>query len=139
MVGFSGQGISMAAGTVFLFGAFAMPLFSIALSHANDFAKRDEFVQLSATLMMIYGFGAAVGPLVGSISMEWFGPEGFFIYTTAIHLIFFVFGLIRAAINRVKPAGNVTPFQALPRTSPSIFQIAVKDDETNSDPEKKGP
>ena len=37
---------------VFIFGAFAMPLFSLSAAHANDRAGKNEYVMLNAALML---------------------------------------------------------------------------------------
>ncbi len=100
---YSADSANMAAATVLVFGAFAMPLFSISLAHANDFAKEGDFVQLSASLMLVYGLGAAVGPLIGSAWINWYGPAGFFVYTSVIHVVFLAFAVVRAVVNRIKP------------------------------------
>src|SRR5690606_10934915 len=46
---------------IFVFGAFAMPLFSLSAAHANDRAKPNEFVMINAALMLFYSFGAIGG------------------------------------------------------------------------------
>ena len=43
---------------VFIFGSFAMPLFSLSAAHANDRAGKGEFVLVNAALMLFYSFGA---------------------------------------------------------------------------------
>ena len=37
---------------IFLFGAFALPLYSLSAAHANDFAKPGEFVALSVAIIL---------------------------------------------------------------------------------------
>src|SRR5690606_6789383 len=65
---------------VFVFGSFAMPLFSLSAAHANDRAEKDEFVLVNAALMLFYSFGAIGGPLVASFFMQRFGPQWLFIF-----------------------------------------------------------
>ena len=61
-------------GLVFIFGSFAMPLFSLSAAHANDRAGKGEFVLVNAALMLFYSFGAVVGPLAASYFMQGYGP-----------------------------------------------------------------
>ena len=49
---------------IFLFAAFAMPVYSLAAAHANDFAGKGGYVKVAAALMFFYSIGAIVGPLV---------------------------------------------------------------------------
>ena len=51
---------------VFIFGSFAMPLFSLSAAHANDRAGKGEFVLVNAALMLFYSFGA-VGRAAGRL------------------------------------------------------------------------
>ena len=51
---------------VFIFGSFAMPLFSLSAAHANDRAGKGEFVLVNAALMLFYSFGAIGGPIAAS-------------------------------------------------------------------------
>ena len=61
---------------VFVFGSFAMPMFSLSAAHANDRAERSEFVLVNAALMLFYSIGAIVGPLTASYVMEGLAPTG---------------------------------------------------------------
>ena len=63
---------------VFIFGSFAMPLFSLSAAHANDRAGKGEFVLVNAALMLFYSFGAIGGPFTASFAMETFGPSALF-------------------------------------------------------------
>ena len=65
---------------VFVFGSFAMPMFSLSAAHANDRAERSEFVLVNAALMLFYSIGAIVGPLTASYVMEGFGPNWLFFF-----------------------------------------------------------
>ena len=47
------------------YGALAYTLYSIAVAHANDHAKPEEFVKVSGGLLLLYGFGTMVGPVIG--------------------------------------------------------------------------
>tara|TARA_R110002049_G_scaffold54869_23_gene152423 strand:- start:8191 stop:9444 length:1254 start_codon:yes stop_codon:yes gene_type:complete len=68
-----------------VWGAIAFPLYSVAVAHTNDFANSDEYVTVSSGLLLMYGVGAIVGPLVASAAMTYFGPGGLFLYIAYIH------------------------------------------------------
>ena len=42
---------------------FAYTLYSIAVAHANDHAKPEDFVKVSGGLLLLYGFGTMIGPV----------------------------------------------------------------------------
>jgi hypothetical protein len=59
---------------VFLFGGFALPLYSLCAAHANDNAEPGQFIDVVAGLTLAYGVGAMAGPFIASMVMEQFGP-----------------------------------------------------------------
>lgn len=105
---------------VFVFGSFAMPLFSLSAAHANDRADKGEFVLVNAALMLFYSFGAIGGPLVASFFMQRFGPQSLFIFSATVYALFVVIILYRMQARGAVPAGRRGHFIALLRTS-TIF------------------
>lgn len=116
---------------IFLFGAFALPLYSLSAAHANDHASqsgdKSDFVVMAAGLIFFFSVGAIIGPFIASLLIDHFGPGALFTYTSVIHasLIFIVFW-------RIKKRGPVakserTRFEILLRTSPQIFKLAKRD------------
>jgi len=105
---------------VFIFGSFAMPLYSLSAAHANDRAGKGEFVLVNAALMMFYSFGAIGGPLIASFFMQSFGPRWLFVFCATVYAIFILIILYRMRARAAVPAGRRGPFTALLRTS-TIF------------------
>jgi hypothetical protein len=103
---------SLAYVAIFAFGAVALPMFSIAVAHANDFAKPEEIVELNAALMFLYAVGAIVSPLVAATLIEVHGASSLFIYIAAAHFILILFSLwrmTRRAISTTKTAHVYVP------------------------------
>jgi MFS family permease len=57
------------------------PLYSLAVAHANDIASDGERVAWSSAMLMLWGLGAAVGPVVAAMLMDRFGAGALFGYT----------------------------------------------------------
>lgn len=108
----------------FLFGMFAMPLYSLSVAHANDYAGPGDFVELSGGLMFCYGLGASVGPMAASLVMERFGASSFFLYTTVVHGSFVLFVLYRMTRRSAVGRHLKRRFVGLLRTSPVMIRIA---------------
>src|SRR5579871_5235315 len=87
----------------FAFGAAMLPLYSLSIAHANDRMLRSEFVEASATLLLINALASVVGPVLGAAITGRFGMPALFLYTAAVHLVVTVFTVIRAASD---PAGS---------------------------------
>ena len=111
---------------IFLFGAFALPLYSLSAAHANDHAQNDGFAQVAAGLMFFWSAGAIIGPALASLLMQQFGPQFLFIYTSVIHT-----GLIVAAVWRMKirtsvPKSRRSRFVIHLRTSPILNKMGLR-------------
>lgn len=109
---------------VFVFGAFAMPLYSLSAAHANDRARPDEYVMLNAGLMLFYSIGAIFGPFTASFVMVAFGPHALFLFITAIYAIFILIILYRMGVRSSVPAEQRGRFAALLRTSLIFGRLA---------------
>lgn len=87
-----------------LWGAFAFPLYAVAVAHANDFADADDYVMVSSGLLLAYGVGAIVGPFAASALMTGFGGVGLFAFTAVVHLAFIAYVIRRLLLRRDPPA-----------------------------------
>lgn len=79
------RGALIAAGA--LFGAGAFPLYPLAVAHANDYAEPSDYVELSSGLLLIYGIGAAMGPLLSSLARSYIDMPALYFFTAAVHLV----------------------------------------------------
>lgn len=105
----------------FLFGASAFPLYSVSAAHANDYATPESVVELNASLMVLYGIGAIVSPLLASELISQYGPSAMFLYIAAAHVLLIVFGLYR--MTRRRGQTPRTPYTYRPRTSFTLERL----------------
>jgi MFS family permease len=132
-------GLAFLAGTaplanfvlVFVFGSFAMPLFSLSAAHANDRAEKGEFVLINAALMLFYSVGAIAGPFVASLVMERYGPHSLFSFSAAVYVVFVAVIIYRMGSRSPVPAGHRGRFIALLRTSPIFARLAGRNSSSN--------
>lgn len=80
---------------VVLYGGVIYSIYSLAVAHANDHADSSDFVKVSSGLLLVYGFGTAVGPLFTAQLMDMVGPSGVFTTTTIAHTAFAGYALYR--------------------------------------------
>jgi MFS family permease len=120
----AGSGPSVIYLGAFLFGAFALPLYSLSVAHAMDFARKGQFVVVAAGLMFVFACGACVGPLAASLVIERFGAPAFFAYTSIIHTALIAVALVRMAKRPTPPAGRRSRFVGLLRTSQFLVRLA---------------
>ena len=103
---------------VALYGGLSFTVYSISISHANDFIAPGDLVKATGSYVLIYGTGAVVGPFTASALMAWIGPEGLFVYAAAINLLLGSFALYRMTRREARPNEEQGAFVALPTTSP---------------------
>lgn len=111
---------------VFIFGAFAMPLYSLSAAHANDRAGKDEYVMLNAALMLFYSVGAIGGPFAAAAGMERFGPPALFLFSAFVYMVFIVLILLRMGAREPTPEKQRARFIALLRTSTLFAKLAQR-------------
>ncbi|MBX9466343.1 MAG: MFS transporter [Rhizobium sp.] len=87
-----------------IYGAAANALYPIAVAHANDFAKPDEFVKVSGGLLLLFGIGTIIGPTLGGPVMTAAGPYALFAVTAIAHLLISAYAIYRSRTRAAIPA-----------------------------------
>ncbi|EYR80802.1 MULTISPECIES: MFS transporter [unclassified Shinella] len=113
---------------IFVFGAFAMPLYSLCSAHANDHAGEGEHALVSAGMLFFWSCGAIIGPLFASVLLQFFGPQALFLYTAVVLVAFMAYTALRMSARPAVPAGaRRSRFRNLLRTSFFFNKLADKD------------
>jgi len=113
---------------VTLYACFALPMFTLNLAYVNDFIEKERFVAAGAGLQIIFGIGAMFGPFLCSVSMNIFGPNGFFVFLGIFHLFIGLFGLYRITKRDYEDNPDST-FTPLPR---NITPLGIELDPTTA-------
>jgi MFS family permease len=96
---------------VVVIGGTTYPLYSIAGAYANDWLPADRITAAAGQLILMYGLGAMIGPLIGSAAMHRLGTDGFVWMAVLCHLAIAAFLLVRLFRYRqplrAKPWGDV--------------------------------
>ena len=107
-----------------MFGAFAMPLYSLAAAHANDRAGIGQYVLVAAGLTFFFSLGAVVGPYAASLVIQAYGPSAFFLYTCIVHGTLALVVMVRMRSRSSVPKEQRSRFVGLLRTSPMFLRMA---------------
>lgn len=131
------------SGTVILmltagYGALAYTLYSIAVAHANDHAGAEDFVRVSGGLLLLYGFGTMIGPLLGAFLMDRLRPDSLFLATAAPHLALGVYALVRARTRAPVPVEDREAFKSLPAERAVTPQAVLLDPRSEQDNDNGG-
>ncbi|MGH8193401.1 MAG: MFS transporter [Woeseiaceae bacterium] len=113
-----------------LWGAAAFPLYSISVAHANDYAAPDEFVVVSSGLLLMYGIGAVIGPLLASGLMYTLGTAGLYVFTGLIHVILLVYLFVRRYRRKAAAPGEQIAFSEALTAATTRSQVFEHEVET---------
>jgi len=105
-----------------IFGGFSFTIYPLAVSQVNDLADPDRLVQVAAGLLIAYGAGASIGPVVAAQSMAIYGPAGFFLFIIGINCVLVVFTIIRI-LQRRSGEKSKAPFMPLGGAGVSSKQL----------------
>lgn len=100
-----------------LYGLGANAVYPLAAAHANDYAKDGDFGHISSGLILLFGIGLAIGPLLGALAMSSGKPVALFLVTAGFHIFVALFSLLRMRLRASVLDENREPFQ---------MQVAVK-------------
>ncbi|WP_111494158.1 MULTISPECIES: MFS transporter [Marinobacter] len=67
-----------------LYMGISATLYPIAVAISNDLMDSHQITAASTALLLSYGIGSCIGPVVSSMAMEWLGPAGLFISNATI-------------------------------------------------------
>ena len=100
--------------TMAAYGALANTLYSVAVAHANDHARLEDFVKVSGGLLLFFGFGTMVGPVLGAVLMAEMRPESLFLATALAHAVLAAYAIL--SISRSAPVSPAAKnaFRTLP-------------------------
>lgn len=98
---------------MFIFGMVLFPIYALNVAHANDHARPDEFVEVSSGLMLVYGIGTMIGPMIAGFTMEQIGPGGFFLFMGVNFALYGLYTLWRMSRREQAPEETRTDFSPM--------------------------
>ena len=105
------------------YGGFAFSLYGLSVAHVNDHLEADYMLEASRNLLLIYGAGAAIGPIVASYFMQQLGPGSFLLFLAITLLLLGALGLYRLRVGPVIPAEEQMEFAPMAGTSPVALEL----------------
>ncbi len=104
-----------------LFGAFLFTIYSLSAATANDLAGPEHRVQVAGGLLITYGAGASIGPIIAGQFMGFMGPQGLFAYFALVSLLLALFATFKR--RRGGSPDKRKPFIAIPATQATSNQL----------------
>ena len=118
-------------------GALAFPLYAVAVAYTNDLADPSDYVEISSSLLLVYGIGAIVGPFVASFAMSLFGSHMLFVYAAVSKTLLLLFALGRFSVTEKPPHEEQVEFSDALTSVQTVSQ--VYEEEVWQHPDDDGP
>ncbi len=100
-----------------IWGSVTFPIYSLSIAHTNDFLKADDFLAVSGGLLLVYGSGAILGPLVAGLTMGYLGPAGLPVTLSVVMAATVLFALYRMTRRQAPTVEEQAPVVFVPRTT----------------------
>jgi MFS family permease len=120
-------------------GAFAFSLYAISVAHSNDFAQAGSYVEVSSGLLLLYGIGAVIGPLVVAPLLTRIGPSALFGSTFIVHLLLAAFTVWRICQRAPAPQAQHLSFDESAQAALTLSDAFQQDDADKHEAAKRAP
>lgn len=111
-----------------LFGGFSFSVYSLAVAHTNDHIGGGEVLEATQGLLLLNGIGAAVGPLLAGVLIEFMGPRSLFAYLAIAYGLLGLFTLYRMRVTPPIPLQEQTEFVVMARTGVAAAELDPRAD-----------
>lgn len=111
-----------------LFGGISFTLYPLSITYTCDHFSDKKIVGITCALLVIYGVGCIVGPLVSPIFMKYFGPRGLFLYISLLCAAFILICLWRVFHSKPLSEDEQSDYLPLPRATSLAFYIDPRSD-----------
>jgi len=93
-----------------LFGALALPGYSLAAAHAYDKTPTADVVATAATILLASGLGSIAGPPIAALLMAGHGPSTLFLFTATVEALLAAYVLYRIRVQATLEPPQKTGF-----------------------------
>ena len=109
--------------SAFIYGGLMFSLYSLSVAHTNDHLEREQVLEATRGLLLIYGLGALSGPLLVGIAMDALGPVGLPLVSTLGATLLALYGFYRTTRRAPPPTDEQSEFVPMVRTTPVALEM----------------
>lgn len=117
----------------FLIGGFLFTLYPLSITQVCDHLDHSHITTATAFLLISYGFGSVLGPIVSSAVVSEYGINAIFLYFAILLGVLAAVGTYSMINRPVVPADEQNDFLPLPNVTPIAFEMDPRS--TNGDQE----
>ena len=106
-----------------IFGGFCFALYPLSVSHSCDLVDPKDLVAASGGILLFFGIGAIMGPILAAYPMQYMGNQGFFYFSAAISLLLCLFTFTRIIKKTPTAKEDKLPFSSVPSSTPMASEL----------------
>lgn len=116
----------------FVFGTGALAYYAVAVAHAADRARPDQATSMMAGILVIWGIGSIIGPLVAGVIMSLpMGAPGLFAFASAALALLAATMFTRSVNYPAVSEEEKEPFTATQATSLALSELDPRGEDNN--------
>lgn len=119
-----------------LLGALSLPLYSLAIAHANDRLRTDQMVAASGTLVFTFGIGSIIGPLSMGFIFDFAGASSYFVYLAVLHGLTSLITLFHVLRRDRVDEDEQVDYQVIPALGTGVAMEAIAQIEDGAEDEE---
>jgi hypothetical protein len=108
---------------LFILGGLVFTLYPLAITEVCDRLQPEDITKATSMLLLTYGIGGVIGPLVAPIWINLHPTYGLFIFILTNATILIIMGLRSFIHSSAVPEEMQTEFLSLPRVSPVAYEL----------------
>ncbi len=105
------------------FGGAISSIYPLCVALTFDRLERKYYVAASGHLLMVYSIGATIGPLLASTLMSIYGPYSFFLFESAVAIVYAVFVLFSVLRRPKSPTDQQEKYVLVPDITPVAMAL----------------
>lgn len=102
---------------MFLFGGTMFSIYPVSIAHVNDHPETTDLIATSSSLLLVNGIGAAIGPLLGGVLIQYLGKNSLLILFLVIGISLSSYALYWRHYGIKIAADDKTSFIPITRTT----------------------
>ena len=107
-----------------MYGSLSFTIYSLSAAHINDLADSSKLMQTASGLLMVYGLGAILGPVLAAALMGQTIPQAMFVYSAIVTGSLGAVGIHRMRQRDVAPRWRFVPTPETQFSSKQLYAAA---------------
>lgn len=111
-----------------LFGGISFTLYPLSITYTCDHFSEKKVIGITCALLLVYGVGCIIGPLISPLFMSYFGSSGLFLYMSILCALYILICMWRVLHSKPLSEEEQSDYLPLPRATSMALYLDPKSD-----------